>query len=261
MKIGIFDSGIGGMTVLKEIQRTSPHADCIYIGDSCHVPYGTKTKTELTTYVENIIEFLIEKQVDIIVFACNTATSMLLDDMKNRYNVPMIGTIEAGANMALRQAHKGIGIIATPNTIQSGGYERQLQQLNEQMPVHSVACLNLAQLIEDGLESGIVDEQLLRRELIPLPSQNIDTLVLGCTHYPLVSSFIQEYLGSDIHLINPAIEIAKDIQKMDDNSGDGEVTLYTSGDVSVFEEKARLLLQESYPAHTFYHKEKASNVN
>jgi len=261
MKIGIFDSGIGGMTVLKEIQRTSPHTDCIYVGDSCHVPYGTKTKNQLTTYVENIIEFLIDEQVDIIVFACNTATSLLLDDMKKRYSVPMIGTIEAGANMAIEKAHKGIGVIATPNTIQSGGYEKQLHRLNAEMPVHSVACSNLAQLIEDGLESGIVNERLLGHELLPLPYQSIDTLILGCTHYPLVSSFIQKNIGTHIHLINPAIEIAKNIREMDNKSGNGEVVLYTSGDVSIFKQKARLLLQDSYEVNMFYHKEKASKVN
>ena len=259
MRIGVFDSGVGGLTVLKEIKKIVPSTEMIYVGDSANIPYGNKTKEELYGYVSNIISFLEEKEVDFIVFACNTATSMLLQDMKKTCKTPLLGVIDSGVNMALQYAKKGIGIIATPNTIETRGYECQLE-LKTNLSTYGIACHELVNGIEKSLIKNEKIDSLIKRELKSVPLDKIDTLILGCTHFPIVEKEIQTIVGEKITLVNPAIEVAREVLMRQKNLsvGNGKLSLLTSGSTKEFQDKASYILGDLYPVHYFKHKKEAS---
>lgn len=261
MKIGVFDSGVGGLTVLKEIKRLVPQVDTIYVGDNANVPYGTKTKEVLSEFVHRIIAFLEEQQVDLIVIACNTATALLLNEMKQLFTTPIIGVIEAGTTMALATAKKGIGIIATANTIQSKGYEKAIEIRNQSIQTYGVACYHLVDVIESGIAKGQFHVERIEKELKQVPLEKIDSLILGCTHYPLIADEIQTIVGKQITLINPALQVAKEVlfQSGSYGQGTGQNTYYTSGNLDEFQKKVKMILGVDAEINAFLHKTKASN--
>ena len=207
MKIGIFDSGVGGLSVLKKIKEKIDFADVIYHGDSMNSPYGSKTIKEIQNLSLKIGEFLIDNQVDIIVVACNTATAASLDILKERFtSIPIIGVIQPGAAMAIKQSkNKKIGVLSTPLTAKSGSYEKIIKTLNPKYEVYQKGCDLLCPMIERGWESSDKNTALLKAYIDQLPN-DIDTLILGCTHYPLIREEIEKLV--DKKIVDPAEETA-----------------------------------------------------
>ena len=207
MKIGIFDSGVGGLSVLKKIKEKIDFADVIYYGESMNSPYGSKTIKEIQNLSLKIGEFLIDNQVDIIVVACNTATAASLDILKERFtSIPIIGVIQPGAAMAIKQSkNKKIGVLSTPLTAKSGIYEKIIKTLNPKYEVYQKGCDLLCPMIERGWESSDKNTALLKAYIDQLPN-DIDTLILGCTHYPLIREEIEKLV--DKKIVDPAEETA-----------------------------------------------------
>ncbi len=207
MKIGIFDSGVGGLSVLKKIKEKIDFADVIYYGDSLNSPYGSKSIKEIQELCLSIGEFLIDNQVDIIVIACNTATAAALDTLRERFtSIPIIGVIQPGAAMAIKQSkNKKIGVLSTPLTAKSGIYEKVIKTLNSKYEVFQKGCDLLCPMIERGWEDNERNTLLLKSYIDQLPEE-IDTLILGCTHYPLIREEIEKLI--DKRIVDPAEETA-----------------------------------------------------
>lgn len=207
MKIGVFDSGVGGLSVLKKIKEKIDFADVIYYGDSINSPYGSKSIEEIQELCLQIGEFLIDNQVNIIVIACNTATAAALDTLRERFtSVPIVGVIHPGATMAIKQSkNKKIGVLSTPLTAKSGVYEKVIKELNPKYDVFQKGCDLLCPMIERGWESNEKNRELLKSYIDQLPKE-IDTLILGCTHYPLIREDIEEII--DKKIVDPAEETA-----------------------------------------------------
>jgi len=209
--IGIFDSGIGGLTVLKEVRRELPAEDIVYFGDTAHLPYGTKSKETITKFSIDNVKFLQEFDTKIVVVACNTASSLSLDALKESFSVPIIGVIEPGAKQALARTKNGrIGVIGTKATIGSGSYEACLKRLDASARVYSEACPLFVPFVEEGWLEGDVITKVAHVYLDQLKSFGIDTLILGCTHYPLLAGVIQKTIGDKVALVNSAEETAKE---------------------------------------------------
>ena len=213
--IGIFDSGIGGLTVLKEVSRETPFEDIVYFGDTAHVPYGTKSKETVTKFSLDNVGFLQSFDVKMVIVACNTASSLSLDALKEKFSMPIIGVIEPGAKQALETTrNKRVGVIGTKATIGSASYEACLKRLDSSVKVYSQACPLFVPLVEEGWLDGEIAKQVARVYLEPLKSFGIDTLILGCTHYPLLTGVIQKSMGGSVQLINSAEETAKEAKKL-----------------------------------------------
>ena len=213
--IGIFDSGIGGLTVLKEMRRDFPSEDIVYFGDTARVPYGTKSKETITRFSLDNIRFLKNFDVKIVVVACNTASSLALEAMKENFSLPIIGVIEPGARAALAATkNRRIGVIGTKATIGSGAYEACLKRMDGKIKVYSEACPLFVPLAEEGWVEGEIVSDVARTYLEGLKSFGIDTLILGCTHYPLLAGVIQKIIGENVRLVNSAEETSKEAKKM-----------------------------------------------
>jgi glutamate racemase len=207
--IGVFDSGVGGLTVVKEIMRQIPGESIIYFGDTARLPYGSKSKETIITYTRQIIRFLMGKDVKAIVIACNTASAFALETIKAEIDIPVIGVVKPGAKVAAETTKNGkIGVIGTEGTIQSGIYNEILSKTNPQVQVFGKACPLFVPLVEEGLIDDPITMEMVRRYIGELTSQDIDTLVLGCTHYPLLRKTIRKIVGDQIELVNPAYETA-----------------------------------------------------
>lgn len=204
--IGLFDSGVGGLTVAEEVFRALPGEPIVYFGDTANVPYGGRPVDELILFADMIISFLIGQGAKYIVFACNTSSAVSLDVMRRRYDVPMMGLIQPGAQAAAAATHGGrIGVIATEATIRSGAYERAIHALAPDVDVFQMPAPRLVPLVEAGDLNTSRTEAALREYLNPLRCRGIDTLLLGCTHYPLLAHAMERILGPDVVLVNPAV--------------------------------------------------------
>jgi len=210
--IGIFDSGIGGLTVLKEIVAELPDENIIYLGDTARVPYGIRSAETVTRYSFENTQFLLAQEIKMLVVACNTATAVSLDAVKKEFPLPVIGVVEPGARAAVAATKTGhVGVIGTEATIGSGAYEKTIKKLAPDVEVHSLACPLFVPLVEEGWTDNDVAELVARTYLAPLQGTGIDTLVLGCTHYPLLKTVIRKAVGSGIALIDSATETAKEV--------------------------------------------------
>ncbi len=213
--IGIFDSGIGGLTVLKEVRVQMPAEEIVYFGDTAHLPYGTKSKETITKFSLDNVQFLNSFNTKMVIVACNTASSLSLDALKERSSIPIIGVIEPGARQALSKTKNGrIGIIGTKATIGSGSYEANLKRFDSGVKVYSEACPLFVPFVEEGWLEGEVVEKVAKTYLSPLKAFGIDTLILGCTHYPLLTEVIQNIIGDKVQLINSAKETAKEAAEL-----------------------------------------------
>lgn len=218
--IGIFDSGLGGLTVMAEIRKLLPGEDIIYFGDTAHVPYGSKSKEVVTGYSQDISRFLIGRKVKMIVVACNTASAYALQALKNKLKVPVIGVIEPGAKAALTVTLKRrIGVIGTEGTIKSSSYSKALRRLDPKARVFPKACPLFVPLVEEGWLKHSVTNQIAKEYISPLIKKGIDTLVLGCTHYPLIKSVIGKTAGKGIALIDSAAATAVEVSGTLKNMG------------------------------------------
>jgi len=213
--IGIFDSGIGGLTVLKEVMEQLPNEDIVYFGDTARIPYGTKSKETVLKYAFQCIKFLLSKNIKAIVIACNTASAIALNDALKTFDVPIIGVIIPGANAAIEATKNNkIGVIGTTSTINSEAYQTRIRSLNKNAEVIGVACPLFVQIVEDGWEDTDVARIAAEKYLLELKEHNIDTLVLGCTHYPILRYTLSKVMGDKVSLVNPAFETAKEVKNM-----------------------------------------------
>ena len=203
--IGVFDSGVGGLTVAAELRRALPAERILYLGDTARVPYGGKSAETVTRYGREISDLLVAEGAKMIVVACNTASALALPTIAPAYSVPMIGVLEPGAEAAAKTTRSGkIGIIGTRATIASDAYGKAIRALDPSMTVIATACPLLVPLIEEGLLEDEITDTVLRRYLDPMLARGIDTLVLGCTHYPLLKKSIQRLCGEQVILVDSA---------------------------------------------------------
>lgn len=218
--IGVFDSGVGGLTVAREIMRQLPEESMIYFGDTARVPYGSKSKDTIIRYSRQIVNFLLSKGVKAVVVACNTASALALTELQREYIVPIIGMVQPGAVAAMKATkNKNIGIIGTNATIKSGQYGTYLRKLDPKVTVVTKACPLFVPLVEEGWLKDEVTLEVAKRYLDPLLAQDIDTLILGCTHYPLLRSLLKGVVGDKVTLVNPAYETALALGRMLEDKG------------------------------------------
>lgn len=213
--IGVFDSGVGGLTVAREIMRQIPNEKIVYFGDTARVPYGSKSQETVTRFSEQIVRFLRTFQVKTIVVACNTASAYALDTLEEDIDIPIIGVVKPGAKVAAEATRNGrIGVIATEATIGSQIYTKYIQDLNKNVTIYGKACPLFVPLVEEGLLEDPVTDEIARRYLTELIDIDIDTLILGCTHYPLIRSTLGRIMGEKVTLVNPAYETAIELKSM-----------------------------------------------
>lgn len=207
--VGVFDSGIGGLTVAQEVIRQLPHESVIYFGDTARVPYGPKSPDTVRRYSREIAAFLGEQGVKSIVIACNTATAHALGVLREELEMPVIGVVEPGARAAVAATRGGhIGVIGTVGTIKSGAYERAIRAIEPDVMITARACPLFVPLVEEGWTEHEATRLIAREYLEPMLDAEIDTLVLGCTHYPLLKPLLRDVLGPDVRLIDSAEETA-----------------------------------------------------
>lgn len=214
--IGIFDSGIGGLTVLKELRANLPKEQLIYFGDTARIPYGTKSEKLVQQYALEDAAFLVQHKVKMIVVACNTASAMAIDLLKERLDIPVVGVVLPGSVGAIRDTkNNSIGVIGTSATINSNAYARAVKENAKQnVEVFSQACPLLVPLVEEGWLAGRVAELVLENYLKDILKNNIDTLILGCTHYPLLRGAIQQVVGPNIKLVDSGSETARFVEEI-----------------------------------------------
>jgi len=232
--IGVFDSGIGGTTVVKELMKSLPNEKIVYFGDTARVPYGNKSKETVITYSRQIAGFLLSQGVKAIVIACNTASALALETLRHELDVPVIGVVKPGAKAAAEATRNNrIGVIATRATINSGIYEEFLHKTDPEIKVFTKACPLFFPLVEEGWIADDITRQIIHRYLDDLLEKDIDALILGCTHYPLLAEEIRKVAGKGITLVNPAFECAREFRYM-------------------LEENDLLCEEKQEPRHEFY---------
>lgn len=211
--IGVFDSGFGGLTVVKELNKIMPSEKIYYFGDTARVPYGSKSSEKIVEYSLEIANFLLEKNIKLLIIACNTATAYALDKLRAQVDIPVLGVIEAGSKRGIKKSkRKKIGVVATERTIKSGSYIRGIKRLCSKVEIYQRACPMFVPMIEEGMTDGEMVELAVRKYLEDMVD-SIDTLILGCTHYPLIEREIRRYT-KNIEIVNPAIELAKDVEEL-----------------------------------------------
>lgn len=208
--IGVFDSGIGGLTVVKRLSSVLPNEHIVYFGDTARVPYGSKSNATVIEYSIQDTNFLLNKNVKLVVVACNTASSIALPELQNKFQVPIIGVIHPGAQMAVNETSSGkIGVIGTRATINNQAYLKAIKNLNKKIEVIEKACPLFVPLAEEGWTHHQATREIAEEYLKELRQKKIDTLVLGCTHYPILSDVIQEVIGKNVKLIDSGIATAE----------------------------------------------------
>lgn len=217
--IGVFDSGLGGLTVLDEIMKLLPNENIVYFGDTARVPYGPRSSETITKYTFQSINFLLENDIKAIVIACNTASARSLLKAQERYNIPIIGMIEPGAKAACNITQNNhVGVIGTEGTISSKAYELAINNINPEIKVYSKACSLFVPIAEEGWADSEVGYLTAKEYLAEFKNHKIDSLVLGCTHYPIFMNTISKVLeGEGITLVNPAEEAAKELRNLLEN--------------------------------------------
>jgi len=207
--IGVFDSGIGGLTVVRALMERLPFESIMYFGDTARVPYGVKSPETITQYATQIVQFLLQKEVKMLIIACNTMSAVAYQSVKDLSPVPVLDVIDAGARRAIKKTHsKNVGVIGTPATINSNAYARAIHQLDPDIRVFSQACPLLVPLVEEGWWNHPVTRLTAQEYLRLVLAEHIDTLVLGCTHYPVIKPLLQEIAGPDISLVDSAEAMA-----------------------------------------------------
>jgi len=251
--IGVFDSGLGGLTMVKELLKLLPGEDIVYLGDTGRVPYGSRSRDTITKYAKQDAAFLLEYDVKAVVVACNTVCSVALDALKSTYTIPLYEVITAPAKAAVASTKNGkIGIIGTAATIRSKAYESALSELDNQLDLSAIPCPLFVPLVEEGWidannEAAI---HIAKRYLSPLREKGIDTLILGCTHYPLLRNVIAKVMGEDVTLIDSGVETAKVLEKdlqernlISDKNTDGKVEYFVTDSTDGFSKLASQFLE------------------
>lgn len=241
-KIGIFDSGIGGLSVLKEIYKNFPNNDYIYIGDEGYYPYGTKKEDEIINRSEKLVKFLISQNVNLIVVACNTVSSIALPYLKKNFDIPIIGVIDGAVQKSIEITKKGlIGVISTPLTAKSHIYRDKILSKNKDVEVFEVGSQELVNIVENGLINDDPTYLIAKETLKDL--KDVDTLILGCTHFPALESLILKILP-DVKIVDPAKEIVRFLNGYIDNKGNKTIKFYTTGNEENFKEKSKIFISD-----------------
>lgn len=248
--IGVFDSGLGGLTVVAKLMQALPQESLIYLGDTARLPYGNKSPQTVLRYTQQAIDFFRTHEIKLLLIACNTSSSLALPYLKNGFEFPIIGVIEPGVEEALQLTKNGrIGVIATKATIFSNSYQRMLLERKPSLKVYAVSCPLFVPLVEEGWLEDELTYKIAERYLKPLKEQNIDTLILGCTHYPLLKKVIQEIMGSEVVLIDSAEAVANKTKfllqqerLLGIGSKIGKYHFYVTDDSYNFVQKASLFL-------------------
>lgn len=210
--IGVIDSGVGGLTVAKEIMRQLPKETIYYVGDTKRCPYGSRPKEEVIEFTWQMVHFLLKKQIKMLVIACNTATAFALDEIQSTLDIPVVGVVHPGARSALKVTRNNtIGVIGTKNTIESKVYEKALQSINSEVDIFGKACEPFVPLVESNCITGSRAYTVVEQSLADLKQTSIDTLILGCTHYPLLQPVIQDVIGSHVTVISSGDETAREV--------------------------------------------------
>jgi glutamate racemase len=254
--VGVFDSGVGGLTVLHELLVSLPHEDFLYLGDTQRFPYGERSPAELARFSTEIAEELLRRGTKLLVVACNSATAAALPALRERMmrttlGIEVLGVVRPEALRAVAATRSGrIGLLATPTTVASGAYEQAIAAIDPHVTLHSVACATLAAIIQEG---GEFDERAIaavRNVCEPLRAADVDTVILGCTHYPLISPMLQRLLGPGVTLISSGAALARQVEHAlstrglgNRRSGEGEYRFLCTGDVRAFSERAARFLQ------------------
>ncbi len=257
LPVGVFDSGIGGLTVVRELRRALPHEDLLYLGDTARVPYGTKSPATVTRFACEDTQFLLHQRVKAVVVACNTASAWALPTLEQRFAVPVFGVIIPGALAALKATRNSrIGVIGTSATIRSQAYTRAILARRDTARVFVRACPLLVPLVEEGWLEHPVTRRVLREYLRPLLKHGIDTLVLGCTHYPLLKPALREITGPEVTLVDSARSCARFVKErlaalhlLRGGMCQGSLQPFVTDEVERFDElAARFLGQKPEPA-------------
>jgi glutamate racemase len=256
--IGVFDSGVGGLTVLRELQRQLPNESTIYFADLGHFPYGPRYQAQVRHFALNIIRFLEKLDVKLVVIACNTATAAALNAARETFDIPIIGVITPGAEAAVAATrNKRVGVISTEGTLQSHEYEHAIREANPTIGVLPKAAPKLVDLVEAGKSGAPETEVALRDSLADLQRYNVDTLILGCTHYPLLRPLIQKIMGDDVTVVDSAETTAARVKRVLAKNGlDSAVQetarhqIYVTGSADRFTEVARVLFGQDLPPIT-----------
>jgi glutamate racemase len=251
--IGVFDSGVGGISVLRALREQMPEESVIYFGDQGHVPYGSRSMEEIQGFSEAITRFLLERGAKIIVVACNTASAAALKYLREKFSDVQFVGMEPAVKPAAEHTQTGkVGVLATPATFQGALYASVVERFANGVELFQDTCPGLVQLIEQGKLDGDETRRILARALLPMLEKNIDTVVLGCTHYPFVIPLIQQIVGENVRVIDPAPAVAKQTGRLLDARGlrnrsgsKADVKFYTSGDPDVLKSQLPKLLGES----------------
>lgn len=249
--IGVFDSGLGGLTAVKEIMELFPNESIVYFGDTGRVPYGTRSRETILKYTYDDINFLLSKDVKMIVIACGTASSAALPHIKDEFNVPIFGVVDAACYEAARVTkNKKVGIIGTPATIKSGAYEKYINEYDSEIQTFANGCPLFVPLVENGHFDTPVTKLLIEEYLKDIRDAGVDTLILGCTHYPLLRKAIGEYMGSGVTLVSPGEQVAQYLKKKltdetrhDDTKDENQYSYYVSDCIESFEELGSIFLE------------------
>ena len=251
--IGMYDSGVGGLTVVRAVQDLLPHEDVIYLADTARVPYGDKSRDDIVQFSRQIMDFLTGRGCKMLVVACNTSSAIALPDMAQRLDVPIVGMIVPGAAKAVRTTRNGrIGIMATNNTAKSGAYGRAIRNLLPEAEVYEVGCPLLVPMVESGQLEGERVREAIRGYIGDMLERGIDTLIYGCTHYPYLREEIGKVAGETVRLVDPAIEVADEVRKIteldlsehmtDVGKPQGSLEVLVTGDTEAFKSSGLRLL-------------------
>ncbi|KAB2338759.1 glutamate racemase [Cytobacillus depressus] len=240
--IGIIDSGVGGLTVAKEVMRQLPKEKIIYLGDTARCPYGPRPGDEVKAFTWEISRFLLSKEIKMLIIACNTATAVALDEIRNQLPIPVIGVISPGARAAIKKTkNNSIGVIGTEGTIKSGAYEKALQQINSHLEIHSLACPKFVPLVESGEYEGTLAEKVVVETLKPFKDKGMDTLILGCTHYPLLEPLVKKAVNDQVSIISSGDETAREASTilyhyrlLNGSSKEPDHQFFTTGSADIF---------------------------
>ena len=252
--IGIFDSGVGGLTVLREVEKLLPFENIVYFGDTARVPYGNKSKAAIIKFSRQSVRFLRTKKVKLIIIACNTSSSLALNNLKQTFSIPILGVIKAGVNSAIKISQKRrIGIIGTKATIKSNSYQKLIAKKNKSIKIYSQECPLFVPLIEEGILNGKIVKEAMKMYLKGLKDKGIDVIILGCTHYPLLKHQISSYLKGVVVIdsAKEAASYAKGILKsknlLSGKRKKPKVEFYLSDEPQGFVRLAKLFLKRKIP--------------
>lgn len=252
--IGVFDSGVGGLTVLREIQRQLPRESTVYLGDTARCPYGPRPARQVRQFAFETMQFFMQREVKLVVIACNTATAAALPDLRKAFPIPVVGVIRPGAEAgALASRNRRIGVVATAGTIKSRSYFDNIKDINPVAQVWERACPTWVDLVESGRASDPAAAPALRRHLDPLTAQGIDTLILGCTHYPLLREPIESIVGSEVTVVDSATTTAAatrlilEVNRLEDDSDSPRHELCSTSPTSRFREVAERMFGAELP--------------